>query len=339
MKNGQGKRNRASAAAAALGITSLLEACPGRNTVIALNYHRIGNYADTLYDEEVFSADEENFATQLSLLKRTTTVVSLNEALDLLLKAKPFRGIATLVAFDDGYLDNYQKAFPILRNAGVPATFFLVTSFIGSNVVPWWDQLAYLVRRSELSQVHLDYPHPKSLFLGTGRRAIAIKEANRLYRASPDPGKFLEHLQDALKTDYGTSQKRRFLNWAEALEMANGGMDIAAQTHTHCCLSRLSLEEQVRELATSRQLLEDGLKRRIDVLAYPYGTKGSFNSDSFLALEKTGYRAAFSYYGGLNVSGKLHPYNLTRYGVDSTITLARFRLRLATAPLLGGYWF
>ena len=339
LKSGRDKRNSVSGAAAALGITSLLEACPRRNTVIALNYHRIGDWLDTQYDEEVFSADEENFAAQLRLLKRMTTVVSLDEALDLLLRAKPFRGTVTLITFDDGYLDNYQRAFPLLRNAGLPATFFLVTSFIGSNVVPWWDQLAGLVRGSELSQVHIDYPYPKSLRLGTGRRAIAIKQANRLYRSSPDSVKFLEHLQVALKSSNGISQKRRFLNWSEAREMANQGMDIGVQTHTHCWLSRLSLEEQVRELETSRHLLEDGLKRRIDVMAYPYGAKDSFNSDSFLALKKTGYRAAFSYYGGLNVAGKLNPFNLMRFGVDRTITPARYRLRLATAPLLDGYWF
>jgi peptidoglycan/xylan/chitin deacetylase (PgdA/CDA1 family) len=335
----QSKRNRVSTAAAALGITSLLEACPRRDSLIVLNYHRIGNWRDTPYDENVFSADEADFATQMSLIKRTTTVVSLDEALKLLLKAKSFRGIATLLTFDDGYIDNYRKAYPILQSMGLPATFFLVTSFIGSNDLPWWDQIAYLVRNSELSQIELDYPHQRSLLLGIGRRYTAIEEVINLYIASPDPEKFLEHLRDALKTERRISPDRMFLNWAEAREMIARGMDIGAHTHSHRCLARLSLEEQIRELDTSRRLLEEGLMRRIDVLAYPYGTEDSFDSASFVALQRTGYRAAFSYYGGLNLSGKVNPFNLMRFDVDRTISPARYRLRLATAPLLDGYWF
>jgi peptidoglycan/xylan/chitin deacetylase (PgdA/CDA1 family) len=325
--------------AAALGITSLLEACPRRNSFIVLNYHRIGNWQDTPYDENVFSANEDDFAAQMGILKRKTAVVSLDEALDLLMKAKPFRGIATLVTFDDGYIDNYQKAFPILQSMDLPATFFLVTAFIGSDNLPWWDQIAYLVRNSELSQLDMDYPHQLSLSLGTGCRTTAIQEVISIYKVSSDPDKFLRHLEDSLKTKRSISRNRMFLNWAEAREMITRGMDVGAHTHSHCCLGRLSLEDQVRELDTSRRLLEGGLMRRVDVLAYPYGTEESFNSDTFVALQKTGYRAAYSYFGGLNLPGKSYAFNLMRSGVDRTISLARYRLRLATATLLGGYWF
>src|ERR1700730_3804009 len=44
------------------------------------------------------------------------------------------------ITFDDGYLDNFEVAVPILRRWGLPATFFIVTGFVGSKVVPFWDR-------------------------------------------------------------------------------------------------------------------------------------------------------------------------------------------------------
>jgi peptidoglycan/xylan/chitin deacetylase (PgdA/CDA1 family) len=50
----------------------------------------------------------------------------------------PQLGLA--ITFDDGYRDNHDNALPILKKYGLPATFFVTTQFIGTDVVPWWDR-------------------------------------------------------------------------------------------------------------------------------------------------------------------------------------------------------
>lgn len=44
------------------------------------------------------------------------------------------------ITFDDGYRDNFDNARPVLEKLSLPATFFVVTDWIGTDIVPWWDR-------------------------------------------------------------------------------------------------------------------------------------------------------------------------------------------------------
>ena len=44
------------------------------------------------------------------------------------------------ITFDDGYEDNFRYAAPILERLELPATFFVVTQWIGTETVAWWDR-------------------------------------------------------------------------------------------------------------------------------------------------------------------------------------------------------
>ena len=43
------------------------------------------------------------------------------------------------ITFDDGYLDNFEVAAPILQKYRLPATFFVTTGFLGTSIVAPWD--------------------------------------------------------------------------------------------------------------------------------------------------------------------------------------------------------
>lgn len=51
----------------------------------------------------------------------------------------PSRPVA--ITFDDGGSDNYSVAFPILRDRGLTATFFVITGYVGGRACMTWDQL------------------------------------------------------------------------------------------------------------------------------------------------------------------------------------------------------
>jgi len=116
------------------------------------------------------------------------------------------------------------------------------------------------------------------------------------------------------------------LNWDEAREMERAGMAFGSHTHTHEILSKLSPDQQFRELFQSRAILEKELAKCIDTMSYPFGRKDAFSEETVRTLELTGYRTAFSFYGGLNLSGKINRFDIRRLGIDGQ-SLARFRLQ------------
>jgi len=91
-------------------------------------YHRVNNDLDDAVTVSVSRFDE-----QMAWLAKHRCVVSL---LDLLQGRITRRGRAPIVAitFDDGYLDNYVNAAPILKRYNLPATFFVTTALIGTDI-------------------------------------------------------------------------------------------------------------------------------------------------------------------------------------------------------------
>lgn len=323
------------------GAPFLLGRLPERNVLLVLNYHRIGDPDGDPFDPGVFSATGDQLSEQISYLKRRVSLVTLEEALALVDGTihEKARGCRVLITFDDGYLDNYQVAFPILRSHGVQGVFFLVTSMIASCCVPWWDHIAYLMKTARRRRFALRYPSDLAVDVDQNGMTKSLRNVLSLYKRpeNTDPTRFIAELSEAAEGNGLPGTLRRFLNWEEAREMIGGGMAIGSHTHSHHVLSQLGPQEQRRELAQSRALLREQLGVEAAALAYPVGRTTSFSDQTQQLARETGYRAAFSFHGGTNLPGKTHPYNIRRVGVGDQ-SWRRFQVQTAVCRLTGKYW-
>jgi len=323
------------------GAHLLLSQLPARDSLLVLNYHRIGNPDEDLFDPGVFSATADQFDFQISYLKRHVSLVTLEEALayiDGTIKEKTSR-CRVLITFDDGYLDNYNVAFPILRSHGVQGVFFLATSMVGSCQIPWWDHIAYLVKTARKRRFCLSYPSDLAIDLDVNGLTQSLQVILRSYKRPEnlDSDRFIHELGKAAMGDDLPGTIRRFLNWDEASEMSQSGMKIGSHTHSHRVLSQLTPDRQFQELSVSRTILKEQLGVEADVLAYPVGGKHCFTDQTRRAAQDAGYRAAFSFYGGTNLQGKTSPYDVNRIGIDSQ-SRNRFKVQTAVCRVTGSFW-
>ena len=111
---------------------------------VVLMYHAIG---DEREPAGRYLVPAPRFNDQLRWLRRHGyQTVRLDEILEhrRAHRLPPARAVA--ITFDDGYEDNYRLAFPLLRDAGMPATFYLVSSRLGQANV--WDAEGELAGRT-----------------------------------------------------------------------------------------------------------------------------------------------------------------------------------------------
>ena len=82
--------------------------------------------------------------------------VSIDQACDIIAgkdKGKPF----VCLTFDDGYQDNYDIAYPLLKRLHVPFTVYVTTGFIDNQLPMWWYPNQQLgMSAEELQQLDVD---------------------------------------------------------------------------------------------------------------------------------------------------------------------------------------
>jgi peptidoglycan/xylan/chitin deacetylase (PgdA/CDA1 family) len=98
-------------------------------------FHRVHDAPDS----RGLSISAAMFERYCEFFSRHFTVIPLRSLVERLERGLPFnRHLA--ITFDDGYRDNFETAAPVLEKWSLPATFFLVSQWVGSEVVPWWDR-------------------------------------------------------------------------------------------------------------------------------------------------------------------------------------------------------
>jgi peptidoglycan/xylan/chitin deacetylase (PgdA/CDA1 family) len=325
-----------------------------RPLLIVLTYHRIAvaGITSNPYYDHVISGSPELFQAQVAFLASRFNVIHLPDLLPRGIQSAtiPRRGKpALLLTFDDGYRDNYEIAIPILRELGVPATFFLTSGFLERPRLPWWDHVAYAVKQTTVARFGLQRwpgdPEPIGLDLGSNpgnpQRAVAIMQIVNQFLTGliSDERWFLAQLdrQAEVTVDQEAEGRALFMGWDELYRLGDLGMSVGSHGHEHRALGQLDEEAQTYELAHSKHLLEAYLQREVAAIAYPFGWRGTFTNRTQELAARAGYQLAFSSLEGINHPSQVgfEPFCLRRLNVGTGDFPALLRARIALHAALG----
>ena len=118
--------------------------------VLVLNYHMVNRMFISL------AIDPEDFDWQMKyLVDHGYHTISIDELYDFLAGQGTLPDRPVLITFDDGYVDNYTNAYPILKKYNLKATIFIVTGFVSKRRgYLTWDQLREMEKNGIMAQSH-----------------------------------------------------------------------------------------------------------------------------------------------------------------------------------------
>lgn len=105
--------------------------------VPVLVYHSVSDRSGWLPWAPEISVTVETFETHLRMIRRAGfEVITTRELVEARRRGRPLPPRAVAIHLDDGYLDNWVAALPLLRCYAVPATLFVSTDFIDPGNAP-----------------------------------------------------------------------------------------------------------------------------------------------------------------------------------------------------------
>lgn len=305
-----------------------------------LAYHRvvdIGIEDDFAFDPELISASCSQFREQMEYVRAHYDPIRFSDLLSAFDGGAPLPDRPLIVTFDDGYIDNYTNAFPILRELQIPATIFVSTGYVGGTNTFWYDHVAYALYRAPEGELTLPGLGPRMRLDDVASRRRAAGVAVRHLCRIPDAHRRQCIQRLAAEIDFDIKPADRAwsqpMTWAQVREMCSAGIEFGAHTVNHAVLSQCDDDVLQRELVGSKARLEQETGTSVDVMSYPFGYSNDYDERTSRAVRAAGFRLAASYLPGRNDLRRARHFELRRLHVERYTSMASLASMLALPQL------
>jgi len=291
---------------------------------VVLMYHRVAPVLPKI-DQDLFvtTASLENHIRELSTF---FDIVSLDNIDSSHTRNKN----KCAITFDDGWLDNYKYAYPIIMKYKIPATIFIPVANIGLDRGFWFDDLFELARISETKASFGEFVSCfKSLVLtwnpcGTPSRQLK----DLISKMKLVDARQVDRIVDEGFRRLGQSRvlKRSLINWSEAMEMGKNNIAFGSHGLRHYILTNVDQITKAIEICESLKILRQQRVSMSPFFSYP---NGNFDDEAVHLVARAGYLGGVTTKIGYN-NKDANPYLLNRIPIHEyvghTTSLLWFRI-------------
>lgn len=289
----------------------------GKYAVIFM-YHGVAETADATSNHFGKHVSAGHFKDQLKYISENYKIIPLDDLIAKLGRNHLDENCAA-ITFDDGYLNNFTVAYPILKTMGIPATVYLTTGFIGAERWFWADLVEHCILNSKVKVLTLPSMSASFNMGGMPERVSAVVEIKKRLKQLDEAA--LSRAIDDIRSGCCVDVEKPFGNyrtmqWDEVFEMSRNNITFGAHTVNHTILSRYSFEKAKREIIESKKTIQDRISNEVTSFCFPNGKTGDYTDEikNYLAGN---FECALSANSGRIVPGRHDLFELKRVGVSN----------------------
>jgi len=289
-----------------------------------INFHGVREHNETIFNNRHIPLIE--FEKTIAYLKANFDIVTLSDIFEIHRENRKLKRKAIALTFDDGYLNNFNTALPVLKKYMTPATFYIISKgLLEPDFIVWPDAIDLMKKYNadEIKLNNLKFPPPNFY-----NDQIKSELINYLKTTGDQAEIYTQSV-------FGGEAKKRISELEELTRLIDKEtikkyaseplLEFGSHTHSHFCLEYLSKDVLIDELSRSKELIETITQQKVISLAFP---DGSYNQETLYEAKKLGYQnlVAVNYHFNENNSD---PNLLSRFTISNSTTFESNALRLA----------
>ena len=207
---------------------------------------------------------------------------------------KPF----VCFTMDDGYLDNYENAYPIFKKHQVPFAIFVATDFPDKKAVLWW----YVIEKLIMNSAEIELSDGSKYICETFQEKWDTFRYIREKVLLLNPRNLVNELNELFANynlDWYTPIQTLSMNWEQIKKLTQEPLcTIGGHTVSHVALNKLSMEDMDSEITKGINIILSHTGYKTRYFAYPYGSEKENGEREFNYIRNSNFKMAFISYGG-----------------------------------------
>ncbi|MCB0194727.1 MAG: polysaccharide deacetylase family protein [Anaerolineae bacterium] len=214
------------------------------------------------------------FRKALDFFLQHYTPICLSELLEHINKGSGLPDNAFFLTFDDGFRESYDVIAPILKEKGIPATFFLVTNWIDNKMLFYRHKASVLIEALRKSGNPNLLEKVKAVFLSHDMQVTDFEAG--ILAINYYQQQMLDEIALVLEVDFDDYliRNKPYLDCAQIHDLIEAGFTIGAHSVDHPLYSMLPLEDQLYQTRESVRYIKEKFSLNYGAFAFPYNDKG-----------------------------------------------------------------